>query len=236
MNALCNEVAAEFANWSFVSEKFKNRTLKHTDLMVSPCFTFQGGSDNPGCSMQPAVEVAHKRTIKLYQEIFGVKPSRTSFMRFQTVRNLLHEYPENLRFQGHVWLRRRPFVVTGIDKQEPWPKTWIGFDEAKPAIKGMLADGITLIEKYYDLSSEENLLRNLPPKYVPAVGENEEMEGGLGVMVCVARILLGDFDFVEHYRSDDYKTLRPKRINELDIIIAALPELKRRFAETGKVV
>jgi len=236
IHKLCQELAAEFENWNFVGDEFKNKTLKHTTLIVRPGFTFQGGGDNPGCSMQPTIDVANNKANKLYQEIFGVKCSRTSFMRFQTVRNLLHHYPENLRFQGYIWHHRQSHVATGGGKYEPWPKTWIGLDEARPAIKGMLMDGIDLIEKYYDLSSEENLLRNLPPKYVPAAGGNEEMEGGLGVMVCVTRILLGDFDFVEHYCSDDYKTLRPKRIKELDTVIAALPELKRRLAETGKII
>ncbi|MGO4569269.1 hypothetical protein AB4Z52_30535 [Rhizobium sp. 2YAF20] len=58
----------------------------------------------------------------------------------------------------------------------------------------------------------------------------------MGVMVCVVRILLGDFDFVEHYRSDEYKTGKPKRIADLDKIIAALPELRKRYTETGTVV
>lgn len=235
MQALCKDVATEFENWSFVGDQFKNKTLKHTDLIVSPGLTFQGGGDNPSCSMQPSVDIINKRSVKLFKQIFGyARP--TSFIRFQTARNLLQHYPENLRIQGYVFQHRQPYMVTGVGKQEPWPKECIGFDEARPAIKGLLMDGIELLQTYYDLSSEENLLRNLPPKYVPAVGANEEMEMQSGLMICVTRLLLGDFDFVVHYRSDDYKTLRPKRTKELDTMIAALPELKHKYAETGSII
>lgn len=235
MQALCKDVATEFENWSFVGDQFKNKTLKHTDLIVSPGLTFQGGGDNPSCSMQPAVYISHKKSMTLYKKLLGYE-QLTSFIRFQTVRNLLQHYPENLRIQGYVFQHRQPYMVTGVGKQEPWPKECIGFDEARPAIKGLLMDGIELLRTYYDLSSEENMLCNLPPKYVPATGANEEMEMQPGLMICVTRILQGDFDFVERYASDDYKTLRPKREVELNKIVAALPDLKRKYAETGSVI
>ncbi|AXW13832.1 hypothetical protein CJO84_01315 [Ralstonia solanacearum] len=62
------------------------------------------------------------------------------------------------------------------------------------------------------------------------------MEKMKGVMICLVRILLGDFDFVLNYRGDEFNTLFPKRFAELDKIIAALPELKRKYDETGSVV
>jgi hypothetical protein len=55
-------------------------------------------------------------------------------------------------------------------------------------------------------------------------------------MFCITLIMLGDFDFIEHYRSDAFKTEKPKRIKDLDAIIAALPELKRRYEDTGSVI
>lgn len=235
MQSLCKEVASEFESWSFVGNQFKNRSLKHTDLIVSPGFTFQAGGDNPSCSINPAIFVDNKKVAKLFKEIIG-REGVASFIRFQTVRNLLNHYPENLRFIGYIFQHRQAHMVTGIGKQEPWPKECIGFDEARSAIKGMMIDGIELLETYYDLSNEERLLRNLPPKYVPAMGPNEEMEMRSGVMVCITRILLGDFDFVEYYASDAFKTDRPKCEVELKQILAALPDLKRKFVETGKVI
>jgi hypothetical protein len=102
----------------------------------------------------------------------------------------------------------------------------------------VLADGIGILNKYFDYSSEENLLRNLPTgqKQRDGYEENAFYEMSSGIAHCLAAIVLGNFDFVERYASDDFKTLRPKREAELKKILAALPELKRKFAETGKVI
>lgn len=64
----------------------------------------------------------------------------------------------------------------------------------------------------------------------------DELERQKGVMMCIVRSLLGDFDFVERYRSDDFKTIFPKRTVELDKLAAVLPDLKRRYTETGSIV
>jgi hypothetical protein len=48
-------------------------------------------------------------------------------------------------------------------------------------------------------------------------------------------MLLGDFDFTENYVSENYQTIFPKRMDHLDKLIAALPELKRQYAATGKI-
>ncbi len=53
---------------------------------------------------------------------------------------------------------------------------------------------------------------------------------------CLGAIVLGNFEFVERYCSDEFETRTPKRMQDLNRIVAALPELKRRFAETGNVV
>lgn len=114
----------------------------------------------------------------------------------------------------------------------------LDLSEARPVLRAMMQDGISLLERLYDLSSEENFLKRLPPKYKTrhANSPYDEMEKQKGVMVCLVHLLLGDFDFVVNYRSDDYKTVFPKRKKELDAIIASLPELKRRYAETGSVI
>lgn len=101
-------------------------------------------------------------------------------------------------------------------------------------MRKVLGDGIRFLEQYYDFSSEENLLRHLPAS--EKVWVSGGMEEAAGVMQCFAHIVLGDFDFVEYYCSDAVKTVYPKYIADLDKIIAALPELKKRYADTGKVV
>ncbi|SOE83496.1 hypothetical protein SAMN05446935_3908 [Burkholderia sp. YR290] len=48
--------------------------------------------------------------------------------------------------------------------------------------------------------------------------------------------LLGDFEFPLQYQSDGFKTIFPKRTDELESVIAALPRLKERYARTGQVI
>lgn len=78
------------------------------------------------------------------------------------------------------------------------------------------------------------MLRHLPIS--EKVWVHGGMEGAAGVMQCLARIVLGDFDFVENYCSDEFKTAVPKNTADLDKIVAALPGLKKRYAEMGKVI
>jgi hypothetical protein len=101
-----------------------------------------------------------------------------------------------------------------------------------------LKDAIDFINNHYNLSSEQALLNALPTKYTLRHEKliYDEMEKSKGLMLCIVRILLGDFEFVERYRSDDFKTIYPKRIAELDKIMATLPALKKRYAETGSVM
>jgi hypothetical protein len=68
----------------------------------------------------------------------------------------------------------------------------------------------------------------LPPKYATRHVNSpyDEFERQKGVMVCVIHAYLGDFGFVEHYVSDEYKTIFPKRVTELNKLLAAFPTLK----------
>ncbi|WP_143708193.1 hypothetical protein [Ralstonia pickettii] len=101
-----------------------------------------------------------------------------------------------------------------------------------------MKDAIDFINNHYDLSSEENLLRGLPAKYETRHPNSpyDEMDMGKGVTLCLVKVLLGDFDFVGHYMSDDFKTIFPKSMPELQKIADALPALKQRYAETGSVI
>ncbi len=109
----------------------------------------------------------------------------------------------------------------------------INISEAKSLLRATLLDGIQLINRLYDLSSEEHFLRGLPPQYATFSDTipYDEFERSKGVMLCIVRVLIGEPGFVEHYRSDSYKTIFPKRIKELDNVIAALPELKKLASE-----
>jgi hypothetical protein len=101
-----------------------------------------------------------------------------------------------------------------------------------------MRDGISFIQNHYDLSSEASLLKGLPAKYTTRHVNSpyDQMEKQKGVVMCLVHVLLGDFEFVEHYRSNDFSTIFPKRTDELDKIVDALPELKTRYAEIGSAI
>jgi hypothetical protein len=230
--AICKEVATEFPGWDFAAGDFKNKSVKHTTQVVSLGFAFENGRT----PLEPAARVENKKTMKLYKNLLGYSGS-TSILLFQVLANELTHMPEHLRIGAWINQNRQSFLdyVTSIGKAKLADDV-VDITEVKPVLRAVLQDGIALIERHYDLSSEENFLKALPPKYIPRKGSSWEYEGQRGVMMCIVRLCLGDFEFVERYRSDEYKTINLKRTVELDKIIAALPELKTRYAETGSVI
>ncbi len=80
------------------------------------------------------------------------------------------------------------------------------------------------------------MLEFLPAKYkVSSSGGYQEYEQSKGVMLCIIRCIMGDFEFVRRYRSDEYKTVFPKMTEDLDRIISYLPEMERSWREKGYV-
>jgi hypothetical protein len=222
---ICKEVASEFEGWNFVAGSFKNKTLKHTDLIVDPGLYFKSG----GCDTQPCVAVNNKKAKKICQLVVGwdnwsllIKYQLES-ADYRGVNSVMHIYPE--KFQA-VDMYRKPCA---------WPTQWIVQAQAKDYLRKVLTDGIGFLHKYFDLSSEEKFLSHLPTSYKWMDGgwpDGSFYDGQDGIMLCVAALVRGDFDFVERYASDDFKTDRPKRELELSKIMAALPNLKRKYTET----
>jgi len=240
--AICVDVATEFPGWNFASGEFKNKTLKHTDLAIYLGFGFDAGMT----PVQPSVSIINKRVTKLCNYIFEKNRFfSTSMVYMQDVAQLLKFTPEKMRTGYDISEDKDDFLrVARKDnyfKEETvkmLDETTVDVSEAHAALVATLKDGIDFINNHYDLSEESALLKALPPKYTTR-HQNiayDQMETGKGVVLCLVRILLGDFDYVVRYRSDDFKTVYPKQIAELDKIIAALPELKKRYEETGSVI
>ncbi|AXL50614.1 hypothetical protein DSC91_002908 [Paraburkholderia caffeinilytica] len=233
---ICQQVAVEFHGWKFTSSgDFVNKALKHTDLIVSPGFVFNA---EPSCSVSPVAGIKNRKIVRLYKDLFGREPFWTLSVKFQL---------ESEKYRGAISVKRIypqkvPFT-TAHEEPNCWPDGFIVRAEALTYLRGVLTDGRRYVEKYFDLSSEESLLRNLPVSYQwmdKGIGNSGQMgsfyEESDGIVHCLAAIILGDFDFVERYRSDEFKTMTPKRVHEIDKIVSVLPELKRRFSETGSVV
>jgi hypothetical protein len=234
LHQICNEIASEFDDWSFTtSGVFKNKTLKHSDLIISPGFTFT--SLTPSCSTQPTAKVSNKKVAKLFKQFIGwdrwtvgiAFQMESNDYRFHT--SPLHPtniFPEKFAFKDEH----------GV--QQEWPASWIVQAQAKDYVRGVLTDGIGYLNKYFDFSSEENLLRHLPVGYKDRCKELDYdfYEGINGIAHCLAAIVIGNFDFVERYASNEFKTIVPKNEEDLKKILAALPELRRKFELTGKVI
>ncbi len=226
---ICTEVASEFRGWSFVSGVFKNKSLKHSTLMLSPGFYII--ADNT--PLQPALVVQHRRSMALFKRLNGYELA-TSIVNFQKIPQLLHHTPEPVRLCCSI-VADKQLQFRLVPPSEQTRDSFVDITEVRPVLRANLADGIALFERLYDFSSEENFLRNLPPRYTPRSEKipYDEFEQQKGVMMCIVRALLGDFDFVHRYRDDTYQTIFPKRVTELDNLIAALPELKKQYSRAS---
>jgi hypothetical protein len=224
---LCIESASEFPGWSFASGVFKNKALKHTTLTIDPGFFFANGNT----PFQPCIALLHKRSMTLFKSLNGYNQP-TSIVNFQIVPQLLEYTPDALRRGGSI-VEDKSIQMKLAPPSKPAAARMIDISEAKSLLRATLLDGIQLINRLYDLSSEEDFLRGLPPQYATFSDTipYDEFERSKGVMLCIVRVLIGEPGFVEHYRSDSYKTIFPKQIKELDNIIAALPELKKLASE-----
>ena len=243
--ALCTTIAeVDFPGWKFASKQFKNDLLPQTTLVIDPGFVFQRTGDSAWVS--PNILVYNKKISRLYKYIFGKgKSVPASFVNTQQITHLFRLTPEKLRPTYYIEQDKEKYLAQvkaeGSFKEETlkrFEEKSVDFSEARPVLTATLKDVMHFIDEYYDLGSEQALLSALPPRYTTRHERTpySQTEQWPGVMLCVVRILLGDFDYVEHYRSDDFKTVYPKQVANLDKIMAALPELKRRHAETGSVV
>jgi hypothetical protein len=229
--AICIEVAAEFEGWKYVAGVFKNGDLKHTALIVSPGFSFDKGTT----FLQPSIHVCNKRSMRLYKKIIG-RDRSTSLVSFSDIENFQGEFrpvwESSLIVENKAELFR---LVPDARKQEDG---YLDIHELKPVLRAMMEDGMAMLNRYYDLSTEENLLRGLPPQYEPHYPWDTPpgMDGQNGIATCIAHAVVGDFEFTERYRRDDYKTGRPKNSVDLEKIVAVLSELRKRYEETGKVI
>lgn len=229
---ICRDACNEFPEWKFSSGQFVNRSLKHTDLVVYLGLGFRHGST----AVVPSITLNNKRVTKLGKQILGGTGWFTAHVNLGTVAQLLVHTPEKHRVSYSIFQDKEEYFTLAPPTQAILDRT-VDISEARDALIATLKDAIDFISHHYDLSNEENFLRGLPAKYETRHPNSpyDEMDGGKGVALCLVKILLGDFDFVSHYMSDDFKTIFPKLAPELQKIANALPALRQRYAETGSV-
>lgn len=101
-------------------------------------------------------------------------------------------------------------------------------DNAEGYIREVLDIGISMLENNWDFSSEESLLWHLPVEKWPVM-----LEEDLGTRYCIAKMLVGDFKYIEDYYRDEIETVRPKRKADLEKIMASISEDKTLYEKKG---
>lgn len=201
---LCKEIVQDYDGWEYTAKVFKNKLKVHTNKVIAPRWS----GSSVSVSAEPTVGFYNKKIEKIWK-LTG-KPSRdyTQFLRIMN--------PEDSRLQYRKRIKD------------------IQADGAEGYIREVLDIGIRMLEENWNFSSEENLLRNLPiddptlPK-----GEAMLLDGDLGTRYCIAKMLLGDFDYIERFYRDEIETPRPKRKSDLEKLIKYIPDFKADFEKKG---
>lgn len=239
INEIGLSVANEFDGWSYSSGKFKNKSIKFAELIIDFGVSFGRGFGH----LQPCIAVNNKRTTKLMKDLLGYS-IHTSSVDFQKTNALLSgvtglPVPPVLICQDKSKFIEMIGESGQFSKDSIYgiSKNSIDLIEIPSIFRGIVEAGIAFINSHYVFRGEKEFLENLPVKYET---RNEiiydEWERQKGVLMCIARIILGDFDFVERYRGDNFKTIFPKRLDEIDKIISVLPDIKRRYKESDFVI
>jgi len=237
IHSLCKQIAAETSEWQFSSGKdfgtgsFKRKDIKFADAKICPCFNFKVGTT---CNMQWEVVVNHQKLAALCNEIIPWPYWTLSEIGFKGVVPGYKSGDPDKHPVSSIWT---PNMYEYYRQQgKSWPRGWILVADCEPYLRKAFADGQALIAQYYDLSSERALLENLPTqKGVVGDAGRGGLEGDFAIMYCLARMSLGDFDFFELYRSEEFETVYPKNTKSLDQLAAKVPELKKRYAKTGSI-
>ncbi|WP_215398954.1 hypothetical protein [Rheinheimera oceanensis] len=176
---LCKLIVQDYPGWEFSAGAFKNKK----ELKHSVKIVDPTWSFSPGSAlMQPVAGFLNKEAGKVIKHIYGEPFELTSWVRLES---LNRDYVGGIRFYD------------------------IESDKAEDVIRQMFDEGLSVLDKYYDFSSEENLLRSAP----------KNIEGQFGVQYCIMMAILGDYDFVRKYRSNEIKTDIPKLMNRIDEVM-----------------
>ncbi|WP_455925611.1 hypothetical protein [Pseudomonas putida] len=239
---VCAQVAEAFPGWKFSAGSFRKVIAGCAELVVDLGLYFKNGFSD----LQPHIVVRNKKFEIFFQDLFCLEKRQSvpvSSVSFQAVDGLFEFTPESKRRTCVICQDKEAYVAAILgnssadeDAKARMVGSSLSVLELHQVLVAMLKDGISFIDRTYDLRGEDELLRGLPAKYesrgqVPYA----EMEKGKGVVLCAVKIMIGDFDFVEKYASEEFVTVYPKRTVELERMLQSLPMLKKRFVETGSL-
>ena len=81
--SLCKELTNEYQDWEFTSGQFKNKRLKHTNLIVSPNWIFSGVS----ALAQPVAGIENKKIEMCFSYWLG-RNEKTYWSFAENLRNI----------------------------------------------------------------------------------------------------------------------------------------------------
>ena len=106
--------------------------------------------------------------------------------------------------------------------------------DAEAYIRDFFERGLNLVERYFSNPDEKEFLTNYP-----IYGEFPEpcsMYSYEGLGDCIARAVVLDFEYVEHFINGDFPTVRPINEERRERVAQWLPIWKERAAETGSIL
>jgi len=132
---LCKKIANDYDGWEFISGNFKNKKLKHTDVLLHLGLSVSAGRG----SIEPSVRVLNKKIKLLEKKITNEKPlDCTSLIRHA-------DFEEDYDFHSE-----RFYTLED--------------GKAEKVIRHALDVAIEIFEQYYNYTDEREFLENLPVK------------------------------------------------------------------------
>ncbi|GHC65433.1 hypothetical protein [Neogemmobacter tilapiae] len=223
LEEICCDVAADFSGWEYKKGAFR-KPIPNGEMLIDGGFSFTK-TDTP---IRPGVQIEHKPSMKLFKKIVGYwHPS--SFLTFDAVADFSGKFKKE--WNNAAIVLDKSTLLSSAPNAERLSHKFIDVSDAQTVIRCMLEDGLDMLSNYFVTASEDELLLNLPPKYLPKFSHDSPpgLRGSLGIAACIAHIYAGDFEFLNWYASEDCKTVVPKRTAELEKIFSALPELEKEY-------
>ncbi|MCP5334935.1 MAG: hypothetical protein H7A08_04495 [Oceanospirillaceae bacterium] len=201
---LCKRIAQDHEGWEYISNRFKKKLIGHTIQIIDMGWSISSIS----ASAEPCVGISNKKIQNIWKIVRGNNPIFSQSIR------IMNPVDQRLQYRARI----KDLVA----------------DNAEGYIRDVLNIGIRMLEENWDFSSEENFLRNLPADD-PTLsdGKNGLLEDDSGTRYCIARMLLGDFEYIQDFYNDEVKTKRPKRKSDLEKLMQHVADMKSAYDKQG---
>src|ERR1700744_3477979 len=133
---ICGEVVSEFPDWSFSAGAFKNKTLKHSTMIIWSGVAFRNGNT----PFQPCIFIEHRKSMTLYKKLFGYDLP-TSIVPLQSIAQRLRHTPEDFRL-GISIFQDKATQFALAPSSDGARKRMLDITEARPVLRAAMMNGI----------------------------------------------------------------------------------------------